>query len=833
MKKRLSLILLLAAVTLSGVAQTIGEAFYIYRNDGQFNAFFRDEVQSIEYSYYDADSVKYEEIVTQVVITADSVYKIPLAAIDSVGFVQPETILQPNVVQMAQNGLMGYLKAVDGMTLLFKTTIPNELRPKVDNVLLYTDFESPLLKDGFAGKVLKTEMTTDAFRVECDSIYDIFDIFEQLTSIEVIGDDNNAIARRRIDGEWNPGKKPLNFNLGYSHDLSDGEVSLSGSVNGAYAVVLIYNITREEQYFNLRINHDWQYSAHLNFKAGKSFGTLIGPVFSLPAIRFPAVAPVFKFQIAGAPFVKGEGNMELDFSLNSPVQSYVAQVVYNNGTFSGWNHRQPSMEGNMPSFEAAFSLNGSLQIGYMVDFWLGLDISIKGIAKDFLKLGTGLDLYIGPKLTGDFSMKLGTENPVNYYSTFKDSKFDLSLLTVDYEFFGEAALAGHKTPKGIFCNGTVQSPWNHEWYLMPEFSDLTIQKDEEELSATISCTPSRDILFPLELGMGIYDETGKLDQLAFETTKYKREDEGYTINQSFYSLEREKEYEARPMIKILGGEVSAFPTKKFKFEEAFPVALSDFKVTKSQYEKGGFTHDGVAYDYRFDVAVTATLGDVADEIVDWGYMYQDPFGNPPAQISLKKYGSSYTDTRWAYFRNEPKSTCTLYGYVKYVGSNEAVYGEPHDYPLEYKSSETFCPDSNHPHWIDLGIGTLWRCCNAGASSPEGYGSYYTFDQAQAHNPPSLEQIKALVNNSKYEWINQNGVKGGKFTGPNGVSIFFPAAGDFSSWGELFNVGWGGRYWSSTSRDDGCAYSLDFAWDYHYWWGNDRVCAQSVRPVQNK
>ena len=91
MNKRLSLILLFAAVTLSGMAQSIGEAFYIYRNDGQFNAFFRDEVLSIEYSNYDVDSVYYDEVVTQVVNTADSVYKIPLAAIDSVGFVQPET----------------------------------------------------------------------------------------------------------------------------------------------------------------------------------------------------------------------------------------------------------------------------------------------------------------------------------------------------------------------------------------------------------------------------------------------------------------------------------------------------------------------------------------------------------------------------------------------------------------------------------------------------------------------------------------------------------------------------------------------------------------------
>jgi len=34
MKRSLHLIILLAAVTLTATAQTIGEAFYIYRNDG-------------------------------------------------------------------------------------------------------------------------------------------------------------------------------------------------------------------------------------------------------------------------------------------------------------------------------------------------------------------------------------------------------------------------------------------------------------------------------------------------------------------------------------------------------------------------------------------------------------------------------------------------------------------------------------------------------------------------------------------------------------------------------------------------------------------------------
>lgn len=77
-------LILLSVYSLSSKAQTIGEAFYIYRNDGKFNAFFRDEVDSVAYSNYDTDSLYYDEVVTQLVYTPDSIYQIPLAAIDSV-----------------------------------------------------------------------------------------------------------------------------------------------------------------------------------------------------------------------------------------------------------------------------------------------------------------------------------------------------------------------------------------------------------------------------------------------------------------------------------------------------------------------------------------------------------------------------------------------------------------------------------------------------------------------------------------------------------------------------------------------------------------------------
>ena len=258
----------------------------------------------------------------------------------------------------------------------------------------------------------------------------------------------------------------------------------------------------------------------------------------------------------------------------------------------------------------------------------------------------------------------------------------------------------------------------------------------------------------------------------FQSKKYKRENEGFTIQQTFSSLKQNSEYTARPMIKILDGEVPAQPTEKFKL------------------------------------------------------------------------------------------------------------------------SETSCPDSNHPHMIDLGLpsGTKWACCNVGAHSPEQYGGYYawgevseqsvynevTYKYATGVNTdgdgwyddyhsdtglygvwqylgndiagtqydvahvkwggswvmPSLDQIEELKKQCTYKWATLNGVYGMRFTGSSSGSIFLPATGH-RWYGDHYNAGSEGDYWSSTQDPDYSpnAYYLYFILDYaslgrRY----DRCCGLSVRPV---
>lgn len=146
-----------------------------------------------------------------------------------------------------------------------------------------------------------------------------------------------------------------------------------------------------------------------------------------------------------------------------------------------------------------------------------------------------------------------------------------------------------------------------------------------------------------------------------------------------------------------------------------------------------------------------------------------------------------------------------------------------NYILE-NNDNTFCPDGNHPHTIDLGLpsGTKWVCCNVGSSKPEQYGGHFAWGETEVKNyydwntyihcdstkntchdlgsdisgtqydvahvkwggkwcMPTSDDIKELYDNTTHKEHRTmlNGVMGMRFTSNNnGNSIFLPHAGLF-------------------------------------------------------
>ena len=179
-------------------------------------------------------------------------------------------------------------------------------------------------------------------------------------------------------------------------------------------------------------------------------------------------------------------------------------------------------------------------------------------------------------------------------------------------------------------------------------------------------------------------------------------------------------------------------------------------------------------------------------------------------------------------------------------------------------------------WVDLGLpsGTKWATCNVGANSPEEYGDYFAWgetttksmydwssyfdtdddgstfkkynndggkteldpeDDAAAVNwggswrMPTFEQMQELLDNCTRKSTTQGGVNGTLVTGPNGNTIFLPAAG--YRWNdELHFMGSDGNYWSR-SRDTYFGHYLGFTPDYWDSYYGNRSNGQSVRAVR--
>lgn len=198
------------------------------------------------------------------------------------------------------------------------------------------------------------------------------------------------------------------------------------------------------------------------------------------------------------------------------------------------------------------------------------------------------------------------------------------------------------------------------------------------------------------------------------------------------------------------------------------------------------------------------------------------------------------------------------------------------------------PTPNH-EYVDLGLpsGTLWATCNVGANTPEGYGSYFAWGETSpkemytwttykwsggsfnsltkycresyygyngfsdgkteldpeddaayvnwgtSWRMPTTEQQQELVNNCTWTWTTRNGVDGRLVTGPNGNTLFLPAAGTY--WSDTLNgAGAWGRYLSRTLDKSYSFYAtyMYFTSDYLQGYNYDyRYEGYSVRPVR--
>lgn len=224
-------------------------------------------------------------------------------------------------------------------------------------------------------------------------------------------------------------------------------------------------------------------------------------------------------------------------------------------------------------------------------------------------------------------------------------------------------------------------------------------------------------------------------------------------------------------------------------------------------------------------------------------------------------------------------------YLSYTTAAYSSYSVKREYTLKDAPTETPTPEvSVSYNAVDLGLpsGTLWADRNVGADSPEDYGDYFAWGETEPKSTynlsnykwcrgsfdtmtkyctksstgtvdnktvldleddaayvnmgtewrmPTIDERKELYIKCTWTWTTQNGTKGYRVTGPNGKSIFLPAAG-FRSDSNLIGAGSDGCYWTSSLLESYpySAWLLEFNSLRRTTGGNFRYNGHTVRAV---
>ena len=543
----------------SASPQNIGEAFYVYRNDGGFNAFFREEVDSMAYSRYDADSALHANIVTQEVYTQDSIYQIPLAAIDSVSFVTPETVYKPGVIQL-EGEILNYITACDSLTISFLLDTPSWLLPCVGDKLV-TDKVSDLFPIGFAGQVTEIRAEDGKLKVICTKVdlEDIYEYYYYVSSNEVsdVSYVKAMAGERDVVREWEKSKTlgPFTYTLTdiatpqiYPDPMGDlyfqyanhqsvtvtptFRVKCVRIISPEMGTIVSLDVTEEDE-----VNEDFSMSGSIGWSHDFS-------LFPIP-VKIELGIPFLQMYFDLGAFLSAKGSVSIDqhfwqtyrtsFHCEVGSRSYFIPRMSLNSTRVESGH-----EGNV-MLNGTFA--GGLYCGLGIEF---IDKSLIGIG---IREQGGIEIEGGAML-----YRKDAEEALHSTNLYKSLLED----RITVKGFVEASIPAKFLWLGWENVVARNDRMIAEGALVPTFADTKLERDPEDASVLYAESKATGMTLPVDLGFKLFEQESTKEG-GGGLTAY-----GYTgpradLYSSFYNMPTDKKYEVYPTVKLLGLEMLAEP----------------------------------------------------------------------------------------------------------------------------------------------------------------------------------------------------------------------------------------------------------------------------------
>lgn len=551
MKK--SLFILISVFTLISVNVYADNALYIYRNDGSFNAFLDSRIDSISYSTIDTSGVDCNGVVTQLIYTADSLYRIPLSSIDSIAFTErPAPEIKSDVYFLTSMHLP-YIKRVEYNYLVFDSLIPCDLLPTKGSVIVSEIYEGKLER-GFAGRVDMIITNESEVYVVCNdvSITDIYDrlIITGSTLSSEASQQTSTLQRKVITTKVNESNsKEFNLN-GFSCDFGNINITNKPTARLDYTIFIERG---KETVVSMLLYHTHNLSATMSYSENSEYTSepkwLIKSMAKLPYGLYA--------RLDFGAFFQALGNIEMELNVPYSV-GFVNGFTYNENGFTQVN-RITKNELGKPT--ASVDMRGSLTAGLVGGVTLGFVadklLSINGEIK------SGVQIAADYKLTDYDLTNLKQDGAV--YDILKDSKINLNSYIAVNMGYGIVGFDGK------ICIDGLHLPYEKittlkEWYLLPMFNMPEVQFDSNKTTAIIKTKASRDLLIPVKIGVGL-QKKNEISQLEIQKSnvEYRIQSE-YPLSEVagvFTDLDSCEVYKAFPVVELLGKEIHALPETMF------------------------------------------------------------------------------------------------------------------------------------------------------------------------------------------------------------------------------------------------------------------------------
>lgn len=611
-----------SSITPAHAQQSKGQyALYNYRNDGCFNAWLNVDIEKITYSCIDTLGIEHDDVVVQEVWTPDSVYRIPLEAIDSIGFRAPEPEFASDIFYVRDYHAT-YTTSIDGFTIHFSNTIHRDSIPKVGQIVLSATDVTPY-EEGFAGKVIDVQYSSSGVSIDCEAI-SIGDIYKRLVVVGKVSNDVEThpsnIKRRAISSEpWvnieDNGVIPI--------DMEKKEFSIGDLVkitSPTPKLTCNYYVYISELYYEVFVKVDLRhpdltYTFTLNNEQLSNFtefGKLFLSQFSdedalnnwieeykkkkiedyhkqqkkdeeelskkwfeKSKLTIPIPIPtttVLNLELEISPIVKATGKFEISSEFKTDAWQSMSmkwkgftplKVIESNlgipdiPVVSVAAHQDP-----FKSAKLDIKAKGALTFGFKT--LLNANVIHKkliyaGLACDFglLEVGGTIDVTV-----------LDSERPeMNVYDRLKDTNLKISSYAKGY---AEVGLSPYKflsasTPKAELYS--VEKVYN----ILPHFTEPALPKFGQSTwlnknPLSFYSTPSKDIYIPCNIGMRITDTEGKPLKEYINNNRFL--DEKDWVNRpleiDISDLPKGASYKCYPIISFFGWEpFNAGPVHNF------------------------------------------------------------------------------------------------------------------------------------------------------------------------------------------------------------------------------------------------------------------------------